>query len=110
MTDDVRRGASGGQRGGRPELPSLLIPDVIGFASRVGNGVIAPRCQSEFVAVFDPGLGAATLRDNRPEEWVGQHVDPGSGSHLIRRQGNDVFASIAGEAAQAVVKNEVSFR
>ena len=68
MTDDVGRRAARGQRRGRPELPGLLVPDVKGFPGGVGDGVVVPGRQAKLVAIFDPGVGAAALRNDRPED------------------------------------------
>ena len=105
MPRDIAAWAARGQRRGRPELPGLLVAQVDRLATAVRYRIVVPGRQAEFVCVFAPGVGAARFRNDGAEMRVGDHVDPGRGRCLPRRQANHVLAAICGESAQVVAKD-----
>ena len=102
--------AASRQRRGRPETPALLVADVERLAAGVGDRVVVPGREPEFVAVLRPGVGAAALGDDGAELRVGDHVDPRRGRGLAGREDDDVLAAVAAEAAQAVEERQVALR
>ena len=60
------------------------------------------------MGVLAPGVATPALRDHGAELRVRQHVRPGRGRRLAGPQGDDVFAPVQREAAEAVRKQEVA--
>ena len=73
----VRPVAAGRQRRRRPEAAALLVAQVEGLAAAVGDRVVVPRRQAEFVRVLRPGVGRPALGDDGAEDGVREDVHPG---------------------------------
>ena len=101
-----RRAARRGGRG-RPELARVLVANVEGLARGVLHRIVAPGGQPELMGIFDPRVGTATFRDDRAKRGIGQHIDPRRGRGLARLQRDDIFVSVAGKAAEAILKHEL---
>ena len=92
-----------GQGGRRPHVAAFLVAQVDRLAAGVADGIVVPRRQSQFVGVLAPGVGTPGLRDHATEARIGEHVDPRRRRPRPRRRRDDVFASVGGKAADAVV-------
>ena len=102
--------AGGGAGHGGPDAAGFVVADIEGFAGGVGDGVVMPGGEAELVGVFFPGIGGAGFADDGAEVGVGQDVDPGGGGGRAGLGLDDVFASVGGEAAEAVEVFELAGR
>ncbi len=102
--------AGGGQRRGRPERARLLVAEVERLAAAVADRVVVEGGQAELVGVLHPGVGAAPLADDRADVRAGDDVGPRRRRALAGLEGDDVFAAVRREAAQAVVEDAFARR
>src|SRR5690606_15075181 len=102
----ARGGAVAGQRDRRPVRAGLLVAQVEGLAAGVDQRIVVPRREPILVRVLEPGVGAAALADDGAEARVGDDVRPRRRSRLVPVD-DDVFARIAGEAAEVVVEEQL---
>ena len=103
--------ATGGrQGGGRPIATAILVAEINGLATGIGDRVVVPGSQAELVTVLRPSVDATTLGHDGAELWVGDHVDPRRGCGLPGREKGDVFPAIAAEATQAVEEGQIARR
>ncbi|MNF86938.1 hypothetical protein D3C84_693890 [compost metagenome] len=102
----VRAAAAPGPGRGGPVVPGFIVAQVQGLAAGVANRIVVPGGQAELVGVQVPGVGAATFRDDRTEQWICQHIDPGGRSADAGLQLEHVLAAVAAEAAIGVGQAE----
>ena len=62
------------------------------------------------MGVLAPGVGHPAFGNNRPKVWIRQHIDPRRRCGLAGFQGDDVFAAIGGEPAQAIAQHQIMAR
>ena len=79
MPDDIGSVACRWQRRRRPDFAGLFIPKIEGFTAEISDGIVIPWRKPKFMRILGPGISAAGLRDDRPEIWICQNVNPRSG-------------------------------
>ena len=94
MLAEVIGGNSAGER--------MIVVDII--SAGIGDRVVVPGRQTEFVRIIHPGIRATALADNRAFVWTGDYIDPRCRRTFTRFQSNDIPAPIGRKSAQAVVK------
>src|SRR5882724_2489909 len=108
MSGSIRRFPTGRQGSRAPENAAFLITYIEDLSRRIADGIVIPGRKPEFMGILHPGIGLPALRDHRSEMRVGQHIAPGCRSDLPPRTSDHVFASIMGESALSVKKEQVS--
>ena len=103
----VGRKATAGQRRRRPVMAAFLVAKVQGFAARIADRIVGPGREPELMRVLLPGVGKPALGDDRAEVRVGEHIHPRGRGQLPLSCGDDIFAPVRGETAQAVVEGQV---
>ena len=96
-----------GQRRGRPVMAGFFVTQIKCLPSLIGNRIIFPRGEPEFVCVGIPGVGLPAFADDGSECGVCQNVDPGGGCRDLFRKVNDVFLAIFGITAYPVIQQFV---
>ena len=61
MSNDIRRGATRGQRRRRPELTCLLVTDIESLTGCVLHGIVAPGREAELMGILNPSVSAAAF-------------------------------------------------
>ena len=102
--------ATTGQRRRRPVMAALLVTQVQGLAARIADRIVGPGRKPELMRVLPPGVGKPALGDDRAEVRVGEHIHPRGRGQLPLSCGDDIFAPVRGETAQAVVEGQVQAR
>ena len=110
VADHMGHRLAGGQGRGRPDAAGLFVAQVQRLSARIAHRVVMPGREAEFVRVLAPGVGNAAFRDHRSELRIRQHVYPRRRRYLPGCEGNDVFAPVAGEAAQPVAEDQLPKR
>src|SRR5580700_4027782 len=94
------------QRCGTPYLTGVFVTDVDGFAWRIGDGIVGPRRELIFMAVYRPCVPRAGFRYEETERGIRNHVDPRRGSPQTLPQYGHIFAAGVGESAETVEEFE----